>query len=48
MQRIEDAERTRSETRDMMLERMEKVASRMDWRLQRLESAGVESPAGVN
>jgi len=30
-----------------MLEQMEKIASRMDWRLQRLESAGVGVGAGV-
>lgn len=47
MTRLEEAERLRSQNRDKMLEQMEKIASRMDWRLQRLEAAGVgadESP----
>ena len=47
MSRLEQAERVRHETREKMLEQMEKIASRMDWRLQRLE-AGSETPAGVN
>ena len=28
--------------RDKMLDRMEKIASQMDWRIQRLETAGKE------
>lgn len=46
MSRLEDAERHRSQSRDKMLEQMEKIASRMDWRLQRLEAAGVGADAG--
>ena len=38
----------RHETREKMLDQMEKIASRMDWRLQRLEAAGLETPVGVN
>ena len=41
--RLEEAERVRDKNRDKMLEQMEKIASRMDWRLQRLETAGVAS-----
>ena len=35
----------RSQNREKMLEQMEKIASRMDWRLQRLEAAGVGADA---
>ena len=45
---LAEVERTRSESREKMLDQMEKIASRMDWRLQRLEATSVESPAGVN
>ena len=48
MSRLEEAERQRHETREKMLDQMEKIASRMDWRLQRLEAAGLETPVGVN
>ncbi len=45
LSRLEEAERLRSQNREKMLEQMEKIASRMDWRLQRLEAAGVGADA---
>ena len=45
LSRLEEAERMRSQNREKMLEQMEKIASRMDWRLQRLEAAGVGADA---
>ena len=47
MTQIEEAERLRTEMRDKMLDRMEKIASQMNWRIQRLETAGKEV-SGVN
>ena len=41
LSRLDEADRLRSQNREKMLEQMEKIASRMDWRLQRLEAAGV-------
>ena len=41
--RLDEADRLRNQTREKMLEQMEKIASRMDWRLQRLEAAGIGS-----
>ena len=40
LSRLDEADRLRSESREKMLEQMEKIASRMDWRLQRLEAEG--------
>ena len=40
LSRLDEADRMRSESREKMLEQMEKIASRMDWRLQRLEAEG--------
>ena len=48
MSQIEEAERLRTEMRDKMLDRMEKIASQMDWRIQRLETAGSKEVSGVN
>jgi hypothetical protein len=45
LSRLEEAERLRGQNREKMLEQMEKIASRMDWRLQRLEAAGVGADA---
>ena len=45
LSRLDEAERLRAQSREKMLEQMEKIATRMDWRLQRLETAG--SPVGV-
>ena len=47
LSRLDEADRLRTQSREKMLEQMEKIASRMDWRLQRLESAGVGVGAGV-
>jgi hypothetical protein len=46
--RLEEAEKIRNQSRQRMLQQMETIASRMDWRLQRLEAAGVETHAGDN
>ena len=46
--RLDEADRLRTQSREKMLEQMEKIASRMDWRLQRLEAAGVTVGAGVD
>ncbi len=43
LNRLDEADRLRNQTREKMLEQMEKIASRMDWRLQRLEAAGIGS-----
>ena len=42
MSQIEESERLRTEMRDKMLDRMEKIASQMDWRIQRLETSTKE------
>ena len=47
MSQIEESERLRTEMRDQMLDRMEKIASQMDWRIQRLET-GTKEVSGVN
>ena len=47
MSQIEESERLRTEMRDKMLDRMEKIASQMDWRIQRLETAPRKSPAST-
>jgi len=47
MSQIEESERLRTEMRDKMLDRMEKIASQMDWRIQRLETSTKEV-SGVN
>ena len=47
MTQIEESERLRTEMRDKMLDRMEKIASQMDWRIQRLET-GTKEVSGVN
>ena len=48
MSQIEESERLRTEMRDKMLDRMEKIASQMDWRIQRLETGGPKkSPAST-
>jgi hypothetical protein len=39
--RLDEAERLRNESREKMLEQMEKIAARMDWRLQALEATDV-------
>ena len=41
--RLDESDRLRTQTREKMLDQMEKIASRMDWRLQRLEAAGIGS-----
>ena len=41
--RLAESDRMRTQTREKMLDQMEKIASRMDWRLQRLEAAGIGS-----
>lgn len=48
LSRLDEADRLRSQGREKMLEQMEKIASRMDWRLQRLEAAGVTVGAGAD
>jgi len=48
LSRLDEADRLRARSRERMLEQMEKIASRMDWRLQRLEAAGVPVGAGVD
>jgi DNA repair exonuclease SbcCD ATPase subunit len=48
MSQIEEAERLRIEMRDRMLDRMEKIASQMNWRIQRLETAGTKEVSGVS
>ena len=47
LSRLDEAERMRAQSREKMLEQMEKIATRMDWRLQRLESAGVTVSVGT-
>ena len=47
MSQIEESERLRTEMRDKMLDRMEKIASQMDWRIQRLET-GHKEVSSVN
>jgi len=46
--RLDEADRRRSQSREKMLEQMERIATRMDWRLQRLEAAGEPVGAGVD
>jgi hypothetical protein len=46
LNRLDEADRLRAQSREKMLEQMEKIATRMDWRLQRLEAAGVPVGAG--
>lgn len=48
LNRLDEADRLRAQSREKMLEQMEKIAARMDWRLQRLEAAGVTVGAGVD
>lgn len=48
LSRLDEADRQRSQSREKMLEQMEKIATRMDWRLQRLEAAGVPVGTGVD
>ena len=48
MQRIDEGERIRKETREKMLEQMERIASRMDWRIQRLEAARSEEAVAAS
>ena len=48
LNRLDEADRLRTQGREKMLEQMEKIASRMDWRLQRLEASGVTVGAGVD
>ncbi len=47
LSRLDEADRLRAQGREKMLEQMEKIATRMDWRLQRLEAAGVPVGSGV-
>ena len=47
LDRLDEAERVRTEMRDRMLDQMERIASQVDWRIQRLET-GSEVPAPVN
>ncbi|MEO5634713.1 hypothetical protein [Gaiella sp.] len=46
--RLDKADQLRAQSREKMLEQMEKIATRLDWRLQRLEAAGVPVAAGVD
>ena len=48
LNRLDEADRLRAQSREKMLEQMEKIATRLDWRLQRLEAAGVAVGAGVD
>ena len=48
LSRLDEADRLRAQSREKMLEQMEKIANRMDWRLQRLEAAGVTVGTGVD
>jgi len=48
LSRLDEADRLRAQSREKMLEQMEKIATRMDWRLQRLEAAGVSVGVGVD
>jgi chromosome segregation ATPase len=45
LDRVERAERTVRDDRDTLLERFERIASRIDWRLQRLESGELSREA---
>ncbi len=47
LSRLEEAERQRAQSREKMLSQMEKIATRMDWRLQRLEATGVAVGSGA-
>ena len=42
IRRIEDCEEAAHEGREKLMNRLERMASSIDWRLQRLESAGDE------
>lgn len=48
LSRLDEADRLRAQSREKMMEQMEKIATRMDWRLQRLEAASVPVGAGVD
>ena len=48
LSRLDEADRLRAQSREKMLAQMEKIATRMDWRLQRLEAAGTPVGAGVD
>ncbi len=48
LSRLDEADRQRAQSREKMLAQMEKIATRMDWRLQRLEAAGVTVGSSVD